>query len=240
MRNINRNGIVCSLGIVLTSVIVASGATANHLTPEEKTAGWTLLFDGQTSAGWHSFKKKTFPQKGWEVSEGWLHCLGKGGGDLISDGEFENFELSWEWKQASGGNSGLKYFVLESRPSAIGHEYQMIDDERHEDAKVAGGKHATATFYDVLKTTAPVPTKQPGEINLSRVMVKGNHVEHWLNGAKVLDYECGSDAVKAAVAKSKFKNTAGFGDKAKAHLLLQDHNSEAWFRNIKLRPLPVD
>ena len=156
---------------------------------------------------------------------------------VISDGEFDSFELTWDWKQATGGNSGLKYFVLETRQSAIGHEYQMIDDERHEDAKVAGGKHMTATFYDVLKTTVPPPTKQPGEVNLSRIIVKGNHVEHWLNGTKVLEYECGSDAVKEAVAKSKFKNAQGFGEKVKAHLLLQDHNSEAWFRNLKLRPL---
>ena len=196
-----------------------------------------MLFDGKTTAGWHSFKKKSFPEKGWQVEDGWLHCLGKGGGDVISDGQFDDFELTWEWKQAPGGNSGLKYFVLETRNSPIGHEYQMIDDERHEDAKAAGGTHVTASFYDVLKPTAAVPTKPPGEINQSRVIVKGNHVEHWLNGAKVLEYECGSEAVKAAVAKSKFKNAPGFGEKIKGHIMLTDHGDECWFRNIKIREL---
>jgi hypothetical protein len=221
----------------IAAIPTLAPAAENTLSDAEKAAGWTLLFDGTTTKGWHSFKKTTFPQNGWDVQDGWLHCLGKRGGDVISDGEFDNFELTWEWKQASGGNSGLKYFVLETRNAALGHEYQMIDDERHEDAKVAGGTHKTATFYDVLKTTVPAPVKEPGQVNLSRVIVKGNHVEHWLNGSKVLEYECGSDEEKAAVAKSKFKNTAGFGDKVKAHLLLQDHNSEVWFRNLKLRPL---
>jgi hypothetical protein len=233
-----RIAILLALTTTATLPTIAPAAE-NTLTDAEKSAGWTLLFDGKTTKGWHSFKKTTFPEKGWDVQDGWLHCLGKRGGDVISDGEFDNFELTWEWKQASGGNSGLKYFILETRKDAIGHEYQMIDDERHEDAKVAGGKHKTATFYDVLVTTVPAPAKEPGQVNQSRIIVKGNHVEHWLNGTKVLEYECGSDEVKAAVAKSKFKNVAGFGEKVKAHLLLQDHNSEVWFRNIKLRPLPT-
>src|SRR6266566_4897919 len=145
----------CFLCLVLTRSILFTagpsvfGAAPNQLTEEEKAGGWKLLFDGNSTHGWHSFKKETFPAKGWDIDNGWLHGLGKGGGDIISDGEFDQFELQWEWKQAPAGNSGLKYFVLETRNSAIGHEYQMIDDERHEDAKVAGGKHATATFYDV-------------------------------------------------------------------------------------------
>lgn len=235
MRNPNKSATLWTLAFLLATAGAASAADANQLTPEEKSGGWTLLFDGKTSTGWHSFKKKSFPEKGWQVEDGWLHCEGKRGGDIISDGEFDDFELRWEWKQAPVGNSGLKYFVLETRTAALGHEYQMIDDEKHEDAKLAGGTHVTASFYDVLKPTAQVPTKPPGEINESRIIVKGNHVEHWLNGAKVLEYECGSDTEKAAVAKSKFKAVSGFGDKVKAHLLLQDHNSEAWFRNLKIR-----
>jgi Domain of Unknown Function (DUF1080) len=176
------------------------------------------------------------------VEDGWLHCLGKGGGskgggDIISDAEFNDFELQWEWKQASAGNSGLKYFILESRKEALGHEYQMIDDEREPDAKKAAGKRVTASFYDVLAPTSRPTVKTPGEINSSRILVKGNHVEHWLNGVKVLEYECGSEAVRAAVAASKFKTTTGFGDKLTGHLLLQDHNSEVWFRNLRIREL---
>src|SRR5262249_20092708 len=161
--------------------------------------GWKLLFDGRTASGWRSFHKTTFPAKGWAVEDGWLHCLAKGGGDIITDAEFNNFELQWDWKIASGGNSGLKYFVLESRDRVLGHEYQLIDDQREPDAKTPGGKHVTASFYDVLKPTVTPPTKPAGEINHSLLLVKGRYVEHWLNDVKVLSYECGSEAVKAAV-----------------------------------------
>src|SRR6266566_4806832 len=177
-------------------------AAPNQLTEEEKAGGWKLLFDGNSTRGWHSFKKETFPAKGWDMENGWLHGLGKGGGDIISNGEFEQFELQWEWKQAPAGNSGLKYFVLETRSSPLGHEYQMIDDERASDASHA--KRVTAAFYDVLKPTTKPRTKPAGEINQSRVVVKGSHVEHWLNGAKVLEYSCGSEEVKTAIAASKF------------------------------------
>ena len=217
-----------------TSVVV--GATPNQLDEQEKAAGWKVLFDGQTTGGWRGFKKSSFPAQGWRVEDGWLHCLGKSGGDVITDAEFDDFELQWEWKQAPGGNSGVKYFVTETRNSAIGHEYQLIDEEREPDAKQGNGKRVSGAVYDVLKPTS-VATKPPGEINYSRILVRGNHVEHWLNGEKVLDYQCGSDAMKAAVADSKFKNTPGFGDKIKGHILLQDHHSEVWFRNVKVREL---
>jgi len=215
--------------------LLVADETPNQLTDQEKAAGWKLLFDGKTSEGWHSFKKPLFPAKGWTVENGWLHCLGKGGGDLLSQGQYAQFELQWEWKLAPSGNSGVKYFVLESRNSAIGHEYQMVDDAASVDGKELSGKHVTASLYDVLKPVVPPPAKAIGELNLSRIIVHGNHVEHWLNGVKVLEYECGSEAVKAAVAQSKFKNTSGFGERVNGHILLQDHQSEVWFRNIKIR-----
>jgi hypothetical protein len=211
--------------------------TPNQLSSDEKTGGWKLLFDGQTTKGWHTFKGTSFPAKGWIVEDGWLHCLGKDGGDVVSDVEYDQFDLQWEWKLEPGGNSGLKYFVLSSRNSAIGHEYQMLDDQRNPDGKLAEGKHVTASFYDVLKPGVAPPSKPLGEINQSRVLVKGNHVEHWINGVKVLEYECGSEAVKAAVAESKFKNVPSFGNRVKGHLLLQDHRSNVWFRSIKIRDL---
>jgi hypothetical protein len=227
---------------LLVSIILAGGACVrgaepNQLTEEEKAGGWKLLFDGQTTQGWHSFKKNTFPAKGWDIDNGWLHGLGRGGGDIISDGEYEQFEIQWEWKQAPGGNSGLKYFVLETRNSPLGHEYQMIDDEREPDS--AHAKRITAAFYDVLKPTTKPPIKPAGQTNESRVVVSGNRVEHWLNGVKVLEYSCGSEAVKEAVGQSKFKNVAGFGNRVKGHLLLQEHGSEIWFRNLKIRELPA-
>ena len=115
----------------------------------------------------------------------------------------------------------------------------MIDDQNEPDATKSNGKHMTASFYDVYKPTVPTPTKPPGEINHSRILVQGNHVEHWLNGVKVLEYECGSEATKAAVAQSKFKTTSGFGNKVRGRILLQDHHSEVWFQNLKLRPAPA-
>jgi len=224
-----------TFALLLAGVASLAAPVVNQLNDEEKVAGWKLLFDGTTTEGWRTFKKQSFPAKGWVVEEGWLHCLGKGGGDIISDAEFGDFELQWEWKQAPAGNSGVKYFVTEARNAALGHEYQMIDDEREPDAKLADGKRVTASFYDVLKPAAALPTRPAGEINQSRVLVKGDHVEHWLNGVKVLEYECGSEAVKTAVAASKFKTTAGFGNRIKGHILLQDHQSGVWFRSVKIR-----
>ena len=225
---------------MFASLALAAETTPNQLSPTEKTDGWKLLFDGQSPQGWHSFKKKSFPTNGWVVQDGWLQCLGKDGGDLLSDGEYDQFDLQWDWKIEPAGNSGLKYFVLESRASALGHEYQMLDDDKNPDGKIAQGKHVTASFYDVLKPTVPPPTKPVGQINHSRILIQGNHVEHWLNGVKVLEFECGSEAVKAAVAESKFKNVSGFGTRVKGHLLLQDHHSQVWFRNLKIRDLSVN
>lgn len=232
--------LVLSLAINLGTTLAFCAESINQLTEEDKAGGWKLLFEGKTTKGWHNFKTNTV-SRGWEIEDGWLHCLGKqGGGDIISDAEFDNFDLQWEWKQAKAGNSGVKYFVSESREQPLGHEYQMIDDERNGDAKLAQGKRVTGSFYDVLKPERIDLTKEPGEINHSRIVVRGNHVEHWLNGAKVLDYSCDSEALKAALQQSKFKNTRGFGDKIKGHILLQDHHSEVWFRNIKLRELAAE
>ena len=226
-----------TLSLYFAATLLICAAEPNQLTSAEKKDGWVLLFDGKTSRGWHSYQKQTFPAKGWVVEEGWLHGLGKGGGDILSDGEYDQFELEWEWKLAPGGNSGLKYFVLETRKSALGHEYQMLDDDLNEDGKLAFGKHVTASFYDVFKPSVKPPTRPMGEINQSRIRVRGNHVEHWLNGTKVLEYDCGSPEVRAAVAESKFKNVSGFGDRVEGHILLQDHGSQVWFRNLKLRKL---
>jgi hypothetical protein len=226
--------------LLLTSVPALAAESPNNLTAEESVGGWKLLFDGKTTAGWTSFKKQSFPAKGWEVQESWLACLGEGGGDIVSSAQYDQFDLRWEWKIAPGGNSGVKYFVLSTRNSALGHEYQMLDDATNPDGKTPGGKHVTASFYDVLKPTVHPPIKPPGEINQSRILVRGDHVEHWLNGVKVLEYECGSEPVKAAVASSKFKNTAGFGNRAKGYILLQDHGSQVWFRSIRIRDLSAE
>jgi hypothetical protein len=140
-----------------------------------------------------------------------------------------------DWKVAPGSNSGVKYFVLEDRDTAIGHEYQVIDDERHPDAKV-GPHRQTAAFYDVLPANDR-PLKPAGEWNTTRIVVHGQTVEHWLNGKKVLQYELNSPALNAAIEKSKFKGIERFGKRQNAHILLQDHGDQVWFRNIKIRRL---
>ena len=218
---------------------VALAAEAPGLTDAEKAEGWRLLFDGKTTNGWRSFKKKTFPSQGWRVEDGTLKKVGGvRGGDIVTDATFGDFDLRWEWRISTNGNNGLKYFITEERGSAIGHEYQMLDDAGHPDGK-RGPIRQTASFYDVLPPKAGKTLKPIGEWNSSRVLVQGNHVEHWLNGEKVLEYELGSEAVKAAVAKSKFKDVAGFGTHVRGHILLTDHGDEAAFRNMRLRELPV-
>jgi hypothetical protein len=219
----------------------ATNGTANTLTPAEKKAGWTLLFDGRTLAGWRAYKKPDATGTRWNVEDGTLALPAKTApgtrqGDIISQDAFEQIELSWDWKVAPGGNSGLKYFILEDRDSAIGHEYQLIDDARHADAKI-GAPRQTAAFYDVLPAAADKPLKPAGEWNTARVVVRGQTVEHWLNGQKVLEYELNSPTVNAAVEKSKFKGIERFGKRQNGHILLQDHGDQVWLRNIKIRRL---
>jgi hypothetical protein len=222
---------------LLTGAAVAPAAD-NTLTPAEKTAGWQLLFDGKSFNGWRTYNKKETAVTGWEVVDGTLHSIAKVKGDqIITEKKFNDYELTWEWKVPPGGNNGVKYFVTESRPKSPGHEYQMIDDAKHPDAQRGGGLHQTASFYDVLPPAADKPLKPAGEWNHSKLVVRGKTVEHWLNGKNVLTYELGSDAVKAGIAKSKFKNDAGFGDKITGHIMLTYHSDDCWYRNIKLREL---
>lgn len=227
---------VAILFLLTLSFTFHSRAGHNELTPEEKNAGWQLLFDGKTTTGWRGFNKSTFPEKGWLVKDGELQLeSGSKAGDIITEERFSQFDLAWEWKLPKGANNGLKYFILEERGEAIGHEYQMIDER---DGHKSGPKHRTASFYDVLPPAADASLKPPGEWNSSRVLVHGNHVEHWLNGKKVLEYELGSEAVLKAVHASKFKGVPGFGQSQNGHILLTYHNDPVSYRNIKIRPLP--
>lgn len=213
----------------------ASECPPNTLSDAEREAGWQLLFDGQTTQGWRGFGKKEFPRTGWIVEDGWLKRRGPGG-DIITEAEFDEFELVFDWQIGAGANSGLKYFVVGGRPGAIGHEYQLLDDGAR--PARTNDLHRTATFYDVLPLQALEAPKPAGEVNQSRIVVAGDRVEHWLNGVCVLTYQLGSPEVKAAVARSKFKGLAGFGTKVRGHLLLQDHGGEVAFRNLKVRTKP--
>ena len=230
----NRTLVTIAAGLLLCSALHAA-ESANTLSADEQRAGWRLLFDGKSLQGWRLYNKKTAPEAGWKVEDGVLKKLAKvRGGDMVSESTFGDFELSWEWRIATGGNNGVKYLVTEQRTSAPGHEYQMIDDEGHPDGRL-GPKRQTAAFYDVLPPAADKKLKAVGEWNQSRVIIQGSHVEHWLNGFKVLAYELGSEAVRTAVAASKFKNADGFGTKIQGHIMLTDHQDECWFRNMKVR-----
>lgn len=223
-----------AITLVLAFALLTAKAGQNELTAEEKNAGWKLLFDGKTTHGWRAFKKPGFPDKGWKVQDGELRLEGGSkAGDIVTGQTFSDFDLRWEWKIEKGGNNGIKYFISEERPGgAIGHEYQMIDEPPG-----SNGKHSTASFYDVLPPSKTKPVRPPGEWNQSRVLVQGDHVEHWLNGQKVLEYELGSTEVLQAVQRSKFKDVAGFGKKLKGHILLTYHSDPVAYRNIKILEL---
>jgi hypothetical protein len=224
-----------AIGIALCSCVTSKSDPAdNQLTPQEQREGWKLLFDGKSLAGWRSYGKPTAPNHGWEVKDGMLNCIANGhGGDIISTQEFTDFDLQWDWRIPTGANNGIKYLVTEKRPKAPGHEYQMIDDSIVTDSP----KQSTASFYDVIAPDPKKPLNPPGQWNHSRVLLKGNHVEHWLNGKKVVEYELDSPEIKALIAASKFKKFPDFADKITGPILLTEHHDAATFKNIKILEL---
>lgn len=224
----------------------------NNLSEFEISNGWKLLFDGKTEKGWIGAYKNTFPVKGWEIKDGLLSVLpseGKestNGGDIVTNETYSAFDLSFEFKLAPGANSGVKYFVTlaeKNQGSAIGLEYQLLDDSLHADAKMGkDGNRTLASLYDLIKANkAPRFIKQPGEWNMARVIVyPDNHVEHYLNGIKVLEYERGSSVYRDLVANSKYKEWLNFGEAKEGHILLQDHGNAVSFRSIKIRKLKLE
>lgn len=244
--------------LTITEVNSAAKSAANSLTPEGKAAGWRLLWDGRSSEGWRSAKGEEFPAHGWSIQDGQLNVLRSGGaeagggGDIITRETFTQFELLVDFKITPGANSGIKYFVQPGLAaitstgakaavgSAIGLEFQILDDALHPDAKLGrDGNRTIGSLYDLIPAAASKQPSAIGEWNTARILVQGGHVEHWLNGAKVLGYERGSPDFRAAVAASKYKNIPGFGEWPAGHILLQEHGDAVSFRNIKIRVIPA-
>jgi hypothetical protein len=198
--------------------------------------GWTELFDGKSLTGWVKGDGKPAGIGGWVAEDGALHRK-SGGGDLFTAKEYGDFEFSVEWKISPGGNSGIKYRVIQFGKSWLGPEYQVLDDTAHPDGKNGADRQTAALYY--LKPADPETKKlKPvGEWNTTRIVARGNHFEHYLNGAKVMDMVVGSDEWKAAYAKSKFKGTEGFAQNPQGRLMLQDHGNEVWYRNIRIKEL---
>ena len=225
---------------------VKTGLAPNTLTDAERTEGWQLLWDGRTTWGWRSAKGKEFPKGGWEIRDGELSVVETGGaesragGDIVTDRVFEAFDLKVDFRLTPGANSGIKYYVdtqlNQGEGSAIGPEFQLLDDATHPDAKEGrDGNRTIASLYDLIPAPADKKVKPIGEWNEARVVSDGRHVEHWLNGAKVLEFERGSEEFRKLVAISKYKVWPAFGESPRGPILLQDHGNRVSFRNVKVR-----
>ena len=236
-----------------TSVSAQIAGKPNELTAAERAAGWRLLFDGKTFKGWHGLGFKEMPTGLWVIEDGAIKHAEKGKGpvqadgqpvagwDLISDSSYTDFELSWEWKIAEAGNSGLKYNVSEELSTSMapphaakGWEYQMNDDEKNEDNKIAS--HRSGALYEMFAANEKKRVNPAGQWNRSRIVFRGNHGEHWLNGQKIVEFDIGTPAFDSAFAKSKYsKYPAWFPARRKGQIVLQDHDDVVWFRDIKIR-----
>lgn len=221
----------------------------NNISPLEAKDGWKLLWNGKTTEGWRGARLSTFPDKGWSITDGILKVHKSGGaessngGDIVTTKQYKNFMLKVDFKITKGANSGIKYFVdsemNKGEGSAIGCEFQILDDDNHPDAKLGvKGNRTLGSLYDLI------PSDRTGNFNFDKngfntalVIVRGNKVEHWLNGVKVVEYERNTQMFNALVAYSKYKNWPNFGNLAEGNILLQDHGDEVFFKNIKIKEL---
>jgi hypothetical protein len=243
-----------AVAVCLITSAGLAGAELNGLSTEEKAQGWKMLFDGTTTTGWRGMKGTPFPSQTWTIEDGSIRTLeDHSGGDLITEEAFSSFELAVEWKISPRGNSGIKYLVQEEwlsphfRPdlperqkhnqwlSAVGPEYQILDDdpaERHPGWELS----STGSLYLLYSPHNP-QINPPGEWNTARIVVRGDHAEHWLNGEKLLEYELSSPELLARVEKTKFRKVPGYGIRGPGHIVLTHHGAPVWFRNIKIRKL---
>lgn len=214
-------------------------AQMNILTAQEQREGWKLLFDGSTTNGWHNYKKTTVGS-GWIISNGMLSRTADtavSAGDILTNDRYHNFDLALDWRISEGGNSGIIYRATEDNDYVwqSGAEMQILDDARHNDGKLT----ITSAGSDFAVYPAPRGVVHPaGEWNSARIMIQGNHVEHWLNGAKLFEYEIGSPDWLAKVGASKFKSMPNYGKASDGYIALQDHGDKVEFRNVRIKVLP--
>ncbi|WP_029038860.1 3-keto-disaccharide hydrolase [Salinimicrobium xinjiangense] len=233
-----------------TEVTMQEETRENALSQKEKEEGWELLFDGESTEGWRGYNKDSFPSQGWVIEDGALKVVGSGageagnGGDIIYDEEFKDFELSLEWKVSEGGNSGIFYLAEEVEGEPIytsAPEMQILDNERHPDARLGkDGNRQAGSLYDLIPAD-PQNAKPAGEWNTASILVYRGTVVHNQNGENVLEYHLWTDQWEEMVKNSKFKDWENFlnagGEDRKGFIGLQDHGDDVWFRNIKIKRL---
>ncbi len=228
---------IAVLFFALTSVVAS--AQNNSLSDAEKKEGWQLLFDGSSTKGWHTWRKSSLNDR-WKVKDGelYLDASVKEGGDMVTDKEYENYELKLEWKIEKCGNSGIIFNSVESDKYAYsfltGPEMQVLDNECHPDAKII--KHRAGDLYDLISCSKET-VKPALEWNEVRIVSKNAHYEFWLNGTKVVEFTMHTPEWDTMVKGSKFKTMPDFGKSTKGHIALQDHGNAVWFRNLKIKTL---
>jgi hypothetical protein len=239
---------------IMLSATAAPAQTPNQLTAAERAAGWRLLFDGKTFAGWRGLGYDSVPAAHWRIIDGAVEKVASGnvpriadgqpaaGGDLMTTDTFRDFDLVFQWKVVPGSNSGVKYNVSEelslakaTNHAALGFEYQVLDDSLNDDNKVP--THRAGSLYDLVAPNAAKHLRPVGQWNDARIVFRGNHGEHWLNGAKIVDFDLGTPRMDSLLAASKYHTIPGFADRRASHIVLQDHGDEAYYRSIKLREL---
>jgi len=234
-RTAGRALILGLTGSVLTHTPVLARQEMNRLTASERADGWELLFDGSTTNAWRGFRQTSMPY-GWQVVDGALARVSSGG-DIITKEQFRNFELSLEWKVAEAGNSGVMFRVTEDRRRTwhSGPEMQVLDDARHRDGRVP--ETSAGSNYG-LHAPKPGAVRPAGSWNSARLLVREHHVEHWLNGIKVVEYELESAEWERLVSQTKFDTIPSYGRQRTGHIALQDHGDWVAYRNIKIKRMP--